>query len=406
MENRCFYRTGYSGKEIIAGTMENTFTIKRNITLVAGGLMLVGIAALITGFLSDAQRTWANILLNNYYFITIAMGGLLFYSIQYITNSGWSAVFQRVPQALGGFLPVGAVLMLLMYFGLPQVYEWAQPGITDYDKLIAHKSPFLNVPFFMIRMVIYFAIFLASGYMLRKYALLQDQNNDLKYHERSRYYAQVFIFTGAIFFAFASKDWIMTIDSHWYSTLFGFRNMVISMYYGVAAVILIILFLRSQGYFGQVNEAHFHDLGRTLFRFSIVWGYLWFMQFLITWYANIPELTVYYQPRFLGEWQPVFYGELFINFIIPFIVMMSDDLGKKPKVLLTISVLLIIGLWLNIYLQIMPGAIGAMKFGFIEAGMWLGYTGLFLGIVFFALSKAALIPKNHPYLEESLHHHV
>jgi len=296
--------------------------------------------------------------------------------------------------------------MVLMYFGLPQVYEWAKPGITDYDKLIAHKSPFLNVPFFMIRIVIYFSVFLAAGFMLRKYALLQDQNNDLKYHERSRYYAQVFVFVGAIFFAFASKDWIMTIDSHWYSTLFGFRNMVISMYYGVAAIILFVLFLRSQGYFGQINEAHFNDLGRYLFRFSIVWGYLWFMQFLITWYANIPELTVYYEPRFLGEWQPIFYGELFVNFVIPFIVMMSDDIGKRPKVLLAISILLIMGLWLNIYLQIMPGAIGAMKFGFIEAGMWLGYAGLFMAIVFMALSKAALIPKNHPYMEESLHHHI
>ncbi len=386
--------------------METTYTPKKNMNLLFAGMILIGIVAVITGFISDTQRTWANILLNNYYFITIAMGGLLFYSIQYITNSGWSAVIQRVPQALGGFLPVSAVLMLLLYFGLPQVYEWAQPGITETDKLIAHKEPFLNVPFFMIRMVLYFALFLAAGYMLRKYALLQDKQNDLKFHEKSRYYAQVYIFIGAIFFSFASKDWIMTIDSHWYSTLFGFRNMVLSMYYGVAAIILIILYLRSQGYFKEVNDAHFHDLGRYLFRFSIVYGYLWFMQFLIIWYANIPELTVYYQPRFLGEWQFIFYAELIINFAIPFMVMMSDELGKKPKVLTTISVLLLIGLWMNIYLQIMPGSYGPVKFGFVEVGMWLGYAGLFLGITFFALSKAFLIPKNHPYLEESLHHHI
>lgn len=386
--------------------METNYTLKKNMNLVFAALIFIGIIALIAGFMTDTQRTWANILLNNYYFITLAMGGLLFYSIQYITNSGWSALIQRVPQALGGFLPVGAILMLLMYFGLPHVYEWAHPGITETDKLIAHKEPFLNVPFFMIRLVVYFVLFLAVGYLLRKYSLLQDQNNDLKYHKKSRYYAQVYIFVGAIFFSFASKDWIMTIDSHWYSTLFGFRNMIVSMYYGSAAIILMILFLRSQGYFKQINQAHFHDLGRYLFRFSIVYGYLWFMQFLIIWYANIPELTVYYQPRFLGEWQWIFYGELFVNFVIPFIVMMSDEVGKKPKVLMAVSILLLIGLWMNIYLQIMPGSYGQMKFGFIEAGMWLGYAGLFLGVVFQTLSKASLVPVNHPYLEESLHHHV
>jgi hypothetical protein len=386
--------------------MENTYTPKKSMNIVFSVLILIGIIAVITGFMSDEKRTWANILLNNYYFISLSMGALLFYSLQFITNSGWSAVLQRVPQALGGFLPVGAVLMLLMFFGLPQVYEWAHHGITETDKLIAHKSPFLNVPFFMIRMVVFFILFLSVGYMLRKYAKLQDQNSDLKYYERSRYYAQVYIFVGAIFFSFASKDWIMTIDSHWYSTMFGFRNMIYSIYYGTAAIILVILFVRSQGYFKELKDAHFHDLGRYLFRFSIVWGYLWFMQFLIIWYANIPELTVYYQPRFLGEWQIIFYAELFLNFVIPFLVMMSDNVGKKPKVLLTISVMLLIGLWLNVYMQIMPGAYGPMKFGFTELGMFLGYAGLFMGIVFFALSKVPLIPKNHPYLEESLHHHI
>ncbi|MFW5725738.1 MAG: quinol:cytochrome C oxidoreductase, partial [Bacteroidota bacterium] len=385
--------------------METTFTPKRNMSLLFAGLILIGIAAVIAGFITDSERTWANILLNNYYFITIAMGALLFYSIQYITNSGWSAVIQRLPQALGGFLPVGGLLMLLMYFGLPYVYEWAEPGITETDKLIAHKEPFLNVPFFMIRLVLYFVVFLSVGYLLRKYSVLQDKENNIRYYQKSRYYAQVYIFVGAIFFSFASKDWVMTIDSHWFSTLFGFRNMVVSMYYGSAAVILLLLFMRSQGYFSQVNDAHLHDLGRYLFRFSIVWGYLWFMQFLIIWYANISEFTAYYEPRFTGEWQPIFYAELILNFIIPFLVMMSDDFGKKPKVLLTISIILMIGLWLNIYLQIMPGSYGPMKFGFVEAGMWLGYLGLFLAIVFTALGRALLIPQNHPYLQESLHHH-
>jgi hypothetical protein len=386
--------------------METTFTPKKNMNLLFAGLLVVGIIAVIAGFLLDAQRTWANILLNNYYFITLSIGALLYYSLQYVTNSGWSAMFQRIPQAVGAFLPVGAFLMLFLYFGVHHIYEWSHPGITETDKLIAHKSPFLNVPFFMVRMIIYFVILLTAGYMLRRFALLQDRENDLRHHHSSRFYSHLFVFMAAIFFTFASKDWIMTIDAHWFSTLFGFRNMILSMYYGVAAIILIILFLRSQGYFSHINDAHFNDLGRYLFRFSIVWGYLWFMQFLIIWYANIPEATVYYAPRFLGEWQPVFYIDLFINFVIPFLVMMSDDFGKKPIVLMSISCLLMVGLWISLYQQILPGMHLHLSVGFIEIGMWLGYAGLFLGVVFFALGRASLVPKHHPYLEESLHHHL
>lgn len=386
--------------------MENSFIPNKKLNLVFSVLVIIGIIAVIAGFVTDPRRTWANILLHNYYFITLSMGALLWYSIQFITNSGWSAVLQRIPQAIGAFLPVGALLMFLILLGLPHIYEWAHPGIEETDYLIAHKKPFLNIPFFSIRMVLYFVILVSAGYMLRKYAMLQDKHNDLEYYNKSRYYSQVFIFVGAIFFAFASKDWLMTIDAHWFSTMFGFRNMIVSMYYGTATIILMILFLKSQGYLPQINDAHYHDLARYLFRFSIVWGYLWFMQFLILWYANIPEGTVYYLPRFLGEWQPIFYAELTLNFIIPFLVMMSDNIGKKPIVLLIISTTLLIGLWLSIYQQIMPGAYGPLRFGVIEVGMMLGYTGLFLGVVFFALSKASLVPRNHPYLEESLHHHI
>jgi hypothetical protein len=383
-----------------------TYTLKKNFQWIFAALIFVGITAVIVGFLTDVPRTWANILLNNYYFITLSIGALLFYSLQYITNSGWSAVIQRIPLALGSFLPIGFVLMILLYFGLPAVYEWAQPGITEVDKLIKYKSPFLNVPFFMIRMVMYFSLFIGIAFLLRKYAHLEDQKADLHYHHKSRYYSQVFIFIAAIFFSFASKDWVMTIDSHWYSTLFGLRNMIFSIYYGVAAIVLVILFLRSQGYFSELTDAHFHDLARYIFRFSIVFGYLWFMQFLIIWYANIPELTAYYYPRFLGSWQPLFYAELFMNFVIPFIVMMSDDLGKRPKVLLSISILLVLGLWVSLFLQIMPGSYGVLSIGFIEIGIWLGYLGMYLSAVFFALGKSALLPRNHPFLEESLHHHV
>ncbi len=386
--------------------MDNTFHASRKMILLAVLLMLAGLAAIITGLITDPSRTWSNMLLNNMYFISISVGGLLFYALQFITGSSWSAMFQRIPLALGSFLPVGALLMLVLYFGLPDIYTWAQPGIAEADKLIAHKQPFLNTPFYMVRIILYFAMWVSLFFMLRKHAKNEDLLPGTAYYKKSRHHAKVFVFVATVFFSLAAKDWIMTIDAHWYSTLFGFRAMITSIYYAVAVIVLIILFLKRRGYFTSMGEAHRHDFARYLFRFSIVWGYLWFMQFLIIWYANIPELTAYYYPRFVGDWKHLFYLEMIMNFVIPFLIMMSDHIGKKPTVMAAISILLLAGLWVNLYLQIMPGSYGVIRFGFIETAMWLGYAGLFLLVVFSSLSRMALMPLNHPQLEESKQHHL
>lgn len=386
--------------------MDTSFKPSKKLSLILFSMIAIGIIAVVAGFVFDPARTWPNILLNNMYFITISIGALMFFSIQFITGSSWSALFQRVPLAAGAFLPAGFILMLLLYFGLHNIYEWSHPGITETDKLIAHKAPFLNVPFFMVRILIYFAFWIPLLIMLRKYAKKEDLDGGTEWYLKSAFFGKVFIFAAVLLFSLAAVDWVMTIDAHWYSTIFGFRAMVTSMYYGTAVIILLIFFLKSLGFFPQFNEAHRHDLARYLFRFSIVFGYLWFMQFLILWYANIPELTVYYNPRFLGEWRMLFYAEPLINFAIPFVVVMADDIGKKIPVMIGISALLMLGLWISLFLQVMPGSYGTLKFGFTEIGIWIGYAGLYLFLVFTALSRMAVEPKNHPFLAESIHHHL
>lgn len=386
--------------------MDTSFKPTKKLMAIFAAMIVIGLVTVIAGFISDPARTWPNVLLNNMYFITLSLGALMFYSIQYITGSSWSALIQRVPLAAGAFLPIGFVLMLLIYFGLHDIYEWSHPGITETDKLIAHKSPFLNVPFFMIRLVIYFALWLPLFFLLRRMAKREDLKGGEQWFHKSNFYSKVFIFAAVLIFSLAAVDWVMTIDAHWYSTIFGFRAMITSMYYGTAIIILLIFLLKGMGFFPQLNEAHRHDLARYLFRFSIVFGYLWFMQFLIIWYANIPESTIYYTPRLLGEWKFFFYAEPIINWAIPFVVVMSDDIGKKKPVLIGISALLMIGLWMSLFLQIMPGSFGTLKFGFLEIGMWIGYIGLYLAMVFLCLSGLSIEPKNHPMLDESIHHHL
>lgn len=386
--------------------MDKSFKPTKKLLLIFAAMILIGLVAIIAGFASDPARTWPNILLNNVYFITLSIGALMFFGVQYISGSSWSALIQRVPLAAGAFLPIGFILMLLIYFGLHDIYEWSHPGITETDKLIAHKAPFLNVPFFMIRIVIYFALWVPLFFLLRRMAKREDLEGGEQWYHKSAFYSKVFIFAAVLIFSLAAIDWMMTIDAHWYSTMFGFRAMITSMYYGTAIIILLIFLLKGMGFFPQLNEAHRHDLARYLFRFSIVFGYLWFMQFLIIWYANIPESTIYYTPRFLGDWKFFFYAEPIINWAIPFVVVMSDDIGKKKPVLIGISALLMIGLWMSLFLQIMPGSYGVLKVGFIEIGMWIGYAGLYLTMVFLCLSGLSIVPFNHPLLDESIHHHL
>jgi hypothetical protein len=386
--------------------MDTIYKPTKSLKLTLAVLIAIGIVAVIAGFFTDPARTWSNVLLNNMYFLTISIGAMLFYSIQFITGSAWSAMIQRIPLSMGAFIPPAMILMLLLYFGLSQVYEWAIPGITETDKLIAHKAPFLNVTFYMVRIVIYFALWIPLVLMLRQYALQEDVEGGETPYAKSKYYAKVFIFVAALFFSMAAIDWIMTLDAHWYSTLFGFRAMVTSMYFAVAVIVLVLFFLKKQGYFPGLGMAHRNDLARYLFRFSIVFGYLWFMQFLIIWYANIPELTVYYAPRFLGPYKFLFYAEILMNFAIPFVVLLSDDIGRKPVVMIAMSCLLVAGLWVSLYMQIMPANFEQPVFGFIEIGMWLGYAGLFLLLAVMALSRTLLIPENHPMIKESMHHHL
>jgi len=188
--------------------------------------------------------------------------------------------------------------------------------------------------------------------------------------------------------------------------LIGLKNLLASIYYAVAFMILLTLWLQKQGYFPGMNVAHRHDFARYLFRLSIVWGYLWFMQYLIIWYAHIPETSFYYSYRVNEPWSFLFYTELIINWTIPFILLMSDEFSRRTIVLVPVSILLLAGFYISLYLQIRPGSLGEINIGFIEAGSFLGFAGLFMLLVMYSLSRAPILPANHPYLQESLHHHL
>jgi hypothetical protein len=385
--------------------MELKFEYKRGWRILFAALFVIGLAGIIFGLLTNPARAWANILLNNYLFIMLSIGALFFYAVQYVTHSGWSAMFQRIPLAAGIWLPVGALLMLVFYFGMHHIYEWSVPDVVAYDKLLQHKAPYLNVPFFYIRVIIYFILWIGLAWWMRRLSLREDSEGTLHVSRHVKA-SGAFLFAIVFTFTMASLDWIMSIDAHWFSTLFGLKNLLASIYYAVAFMILLTLWLQKQGYFPGMNVAHRHDFARYLFRLSIVWGYLWFTQYLIIWYANIPEATMYYVPRAQGEWSTLFYIEFVINFAIPFLVLMNDQVARTKIVMIVMSVMLLVGMWISIFMQIMPGVFDTMQFGLVEILSFTGFLGLYLYFVFSHLSKIPLVPVNHPYLAESEHRHL
>ncbi len=382
--------------------MDQKYTFSSKVKYRLAGLIVLGLLATIYGFISNPDKTWANLLLNNFYFLSLALGAMFFIAVQYVTESGWSAMFKRIPEAMAFYVLVAGAIAILLFFGMQSLYEWAEPGITETDKLIAHKSPYLNVPFFMVRLVVVFAVWLILLVIMRRNSLKEDLAGSLALFNKNKRLSMAFIFLFVISFSVATIDWIMTIDSHWYSTIFGLRAIISSIYYAVAVMILLSFFLKGKGLFKEMNISHRHEFSRYIFRLSIVWGYLWFVQYIIIWYANIPEATTYYVPRVSEPWSPLFYAELLINWTIPFVVMMSDDFARKKIVMISISIMLLIGFYIMLYLQIMPGSIGIKSFGLVDIGMFAGFAGVFLFIFFTFFAKAPAMPVNHPYLKESL----
>ena len=390
--------------------MNEQINISRNFKIVSLILISIGIGSFIFGLFIDSQMAWSQYLIINYYFLSLAMGGVFFYVLQSITQSGWSSAFKRVPEAMMSYVPYAFGFFLLLYFGMNDIYQWSLKESIALDQLIQHKSPFLNIPFFFLRMIIYFILWIFCIRKLRSLSLKEDETDPAKHDMimilfgKSELYSKILIFILAVTLSLSAFDWIMSIDVHWYSTIFALKNLIAAFLHGVSIVTLIVFILFKRGYFPFLNKYHLHDFSRYIFMLSIVWGYFWFAQFMIIWYGNIPEETIYYYVRWQEGWKILFFLEIGLNWGIPFLVLLPVKSSRNMTVIFIVIIFLIIGQYIDLFVQIIPGTTGLLRYGWVAAGMFIGYVGLFSLVVAMSLTKAELIPPNHPYLEESLNH--
>ncbi len=420
--------------------MEFVFSNKSKITFTV--FMVIGVIALILGFSGDEtahhSRFWANILINSFFFFGISLGALFFLALQYAAEASYMIVLKRIFEAVSQYMWIGAITLVIFFAAstmhFNHIYHWMDPAATHefiiestmdsahpeftkeavegavvnhhYDEVLDGKSAYLNIGFFWIRTIAYLCVWLFFVRLFRKRSLLEDREGGTKIHFKNIVYSAMFL----LFFAFTSTtsawDWLMSIDAHWFSSLYGwyvFSGMWIS---AMITIVLLTIYLKSKGYLEVVNKSHLQDISKWMFAVSFLWSYLWFAQFLLIWYSNIPEEVTYYMTR-IGEYKGLFFGVFAVNFVLPMVVLMSRDAKRSIGYSLVIGLIIFIGHWLDVFLLVMPGSVGKhWEFGILEIGTFIGFLGLFLFVVFRSLAKAPLVVKNHPFLDESKHLHI
>ena len=356
-----------------------------------------------------SNKPWAAFYVAAFFFFMISLGVLAFYAIQRAAQAGWSPVLFRVMEGITAYLLPGGIIIIIILalsgMHLNHLFIWMDPEVVAHDKLIAGKTGYLNVPFFMLRAVFFLSGWSLYRYFSRKFSLAQDSADDISNHKMNFRISAAFLVFFIVTESVMSWDWIMSIDPHWFSTLFGwyvFASMVVS---GVTTIALITIYLKSKGFLEFVNDSHIHDLGKFMFGFSVFWTYLWFSQFMLIWYSNIPEEVTYFMTR-IEDYNLPFFGMLVMNFIFPLLILMNSDYKRINYFIVMAGIVILLGHYIDVYNMIMPSAVGDQWYiGAAEIGGFLFFLGLFIFIVFKELTKSSLFAKGDPYIGESKRFH-
>lgn len=380
-------------------------------------LMGLGALCLIIGIISDlgshhlTQRLLVNGLTNGFYFFALALGALFFLALQYATESGWYASVKRIIEAQAGFLPygiglLGLVLLIITLMDGAHIYIWMDPEVFKSDPIVAGKAFYLNKIFFWVRTIAYFGVYYWYFWGFKKRSLLEDKVGGTDLHFTNYKKAAVFLVFFAVFSSTSAWDWLMSVDVHWFSTLFGWYTFAGMWCSAMVVLVLTVLYLKKLGYLPKVNENHIHDIGKWVFATSFLWSYLFFSQYMLIWYANIPEEVTYYVTR-TQDFRFVYFFMFIINFAFPMLILMSRDAKRHAGILSFVGLIILAGHWLDVWIMVSAGSMGTnAHIGFIEIGMAVLIAGFFIRILLTNLSKAPLTPVNHPFLDESIHHEI
>jgi hypothetical protein len=398
------------------------FSISKNANTLTWTLIGVGTLCLILGIALNIgdhhfkTRFLASSLANGFFFMAIGLGALFFLALQYATETGWYASVKRIIEAIAGFLPWGmgifaVILLAITLLKGAHIYTWMDPdtytkGSHHYDDIIAGKRPYLNEIFFWIRTVLYMVVYYLfyRGFRLR--SLEEDRVGGTDIHFTNYRKGAMFLVFFAVFSSTSSWDWLMSIDVHWFSTLFGWYTFAGMWCSAMVVLVITTLYLKSLGYLPKVNDSHIHDIGKWTFATSFLWSYLWFSQFMLIWFANIGEEVAYFVMR-IENFKILYFSMFIINFAFPMLILMSRDAKRNTRILTFVGIIILCGHWVDVFIMVTGGSLGARAaIGPMEIGTGLLLAGVFIRVVLTNLTKAPLTPVNHPFLDESVHHEI
>ncbi|MBI3945449.1 MAG: hypothetical protein HY321_05995 [Armatimonadetes bacterium] len=367
------------------------------IALGAAGLVAFAVALAV-----DPRRAWTSLLLGNLFFLLPALGGTVLVALNYAFSGAWLVAFRRVPEAMSAYLPIAFALMVILFAaGGRALYPWLDPERVAGSPHLQHKAVYLNAPFFLARTAIAFGVWMLFSRLLRRHSRAQDHDGDVAHTRRSQRLSAGFLVAFAATFIFASFDWVMSLQPEWYSTLFPAYLLAGLLLGGSVVTLAMVILLRREGHLPVVGDGHLYELVRLTAAASTFWAYIWFCQYMLIYYTNIPEEAVYYASWREGAWAWLFPLNLVLNWVAPVALLLPSRGRRSGSWLLKVCAVVLVGRWLDLYLLVAPAPGLPMRLGLPEILIPLGLAPLFVLPARRLFFSARPVPERDPYLRES-----
>lgn len=382
--------------------------VSMKIKSLSAGLMFLGLLVFVILMMKNQERAWHAYLTAYMYFFILAIGGLFFTAIQHVTSAGWSVNVRRICEAFTAFLPFAFVFGIILFFGGSHLYEWFTTSKVMENPLLAHKSAYLNITFFAVRTVLFFGLWIWFAKKIVGFSTKQDETGDESLTLRALPWSIAFLGVFALSFSLYTVDVIMSLQADWFSTIFGIYCFSGMFQATMATMILIVVYMRKRGLLaGYVDDNHLHDLGKFMFAFTVFWAYIAYSQYMLIWYANLPEETTFFLTRTTGAWTKMSIILLLFKFVVPFLLLLPKWAKRSEAHLTVVSILILVMQYVDLHWLIYPNLNGdEVVLGLPEIAIFGGFAGVFMFSTFRFFSKHAIVPIRDPRIQESIHHHV
>lgn len=369
---------------------------------------IIGILLMVAGAVVNPEQFFRSYLLGYVFWLSVAVGCLAILMLHHLSGGGWGIGIRRVLEAATRTFPMLAILFLPLAFGRRYLYAWAQPEAVNHSDLLQHKVPYLNSQFFLIRVVVYFAVWMTVSHFLNKWTMQQDQEGDPQTTRKMQLMSGPGLVLFGLTVTFAAIDWVMSLDPEWFSTMFGLAFMEGQALTGLAFAVAMVVWLSQFEPLCQViSPEHFHDLGKLLLAFVMIWAYLAFSQFLIIWSGNLPDEIPWYVRRLQGGWQWIGVVLLLFHFALPFLLLLSRDLKRNARALVKVAWVVILMRLVDLFWLIAPeSGSGRFQIHWLDVAAPVGIGGLWLAFFFVQLGRRPLLALNDPESKKALAHAV